>query len=145
MSTWNLLGIPVVKDLPGVGQGMADYPKVGVTFLSSPRLEYSLPRVTTPASFIESSSFSFHCPSNYDPHNYSPDEEEVDTYTSNRSFSSYINVVGISEFVAGPLPKGELRLSSRNINEYPYVRFNYFFHPQDIKNCVKGLRTIKKV
>lgn len=141
------LGIPVVKDLPGVGKGMADNPKVGITFLSRPRLEYSLPRVVsvTPAGFIESSSFLFQFPSNYDPRNYSPNEEEPGTYTFHPFFRSYLNVVTIFEFVAGPLSKGELRLRSRDFNEDPYVRFNYFSHPQDLENCVKGLRTIKRV
>jgi hypothetical protein len=39
------LGIPVVIDFPGVGQGMDDNPKFGVTFLSPLLLEYSLPRI----------------------------------------------------------------------------------------------------
>lgn len=36
------LGIPVVHDLPSVGQGMADNPRNGIALLSSLPLEYSL-------------------------------------------------------------------------------------------------------
>jgi choline dehydrogenase-like flavoprotein len=134
------LGIPVVIDLPGVGQGMADNPKVGITFLSPQLLEYSLPRVVgvNRGSFIESSTISFHNPFTYN-------QEGTEIYTFNRLFGKHINVVNIFEFVAGPLSKGELRLRSRDFNEDPYVRFNYFSHPQDVENCVEGLRTIKRV
>lgn len=120
------LGIPVVMDLPDVGQGMADNPKIGITFISPRHVEYSLTRVVgiTPGSFIESCSIPFH-----------------NTFL----FDFEINVVTIFEFVAGPLSKGELRLTSRDLNDNPSVRFNYFSHPQDIENCVKGLRTIQRV
>jgi len=122
------LGIPVVTDLPGVGKGMADNPKIGITFISPKNLEYSLTRVVgiTPGSVIESSSTPFRIP-----------------FISNPDL--YINVVSIFEFVAGPLSKGELYLRTRDFHDDPSVRFNYFSHPQDLQNCVNGMRTIKKV
>ncbi|KAH9324839.1 hypothetical protein KI387_005017, partial [Taxus chinensis] len=41
-----------------------------------------------------------------------------------------------------PLSKGELYLRTGDIKDNPSVRFNYFSHPQDVINCVEGLRTI---
>jgi len=83
--------------------------------------------------------------SNYNPHNYISDEEEPETYTFNQSFGSYIVVVRIFDFMDGPLSKWELCLRSEDFHEDPYARFNYSFHPRDIENCVKTLRTIKRV
>jgi len=89
-------------------------------------------------SFIESSTISFHNPFTYD-------QEGTYIYTFNQTFGKHINVVKIFEFVVGPLSKGEICLRCRDFNEDPYVRFNYFPHPQDVENCVEGLRTIKRV
>jgi hypothetical protein len=106
------LGIPVVIDLPSVGQGMDDNPKVGITFLSPRLLKYSLHRIVgvNRGSFIKSSTISFHNPFTYN-------QEGTDIYTFNRFFG--INVVNIFEFVVGPLTKGELYLRSRDFNEDP--------------------------
>ncbi|GLJ42841.1 hypothetical protein SUGI_0888030 [Cryptomeria japonica] len=119
------LGIPVVLDLPGVGQGMADNPRNGIALLSSLPLEYSLIQVVgiTETNFIEASSIPIQIPFG----------------------GRYAYLGTIIEKVVGPLSKGELRLRTGDIEDKPSVRFNYFSHPQDIQNCVDGLRTIGKI
>ena len=48
----------------------------------------------------------------------------------------------IFEKVQGPLSKGELIIQNRNPRDNPLVTFNYFKEPEDLRKCVKGLRTI---
>jgi hypothetical protein len=45
---------------PGVGQGMTDNPKVGITFVSPRLLEYSLPRVVSVNLEALSNHLGFH-------------------------------------------------------------------------------------
>lgn len=146
------LGIPVVMDLAGVGQGMGDNPKVGIAFISSRQLEYALPRsvVITPGSCIESASIPTHNPFIYDtrhkPFLYDTDDDSNGDPDPEIAYPyAYLNVASIFEIVAGPLSKGELHLRSRDFNDTPSVQFNYFSHPQDLENCVNGLRTIKRI
>ncbi|KAH9289753.1 hypothetical protein KI387_033870 [Taxus chinensis] len=103
------------------GQGMADNPRNGISLLSPLPLEYSLIQVVgiTKTYFIEASSTPVRIP-----------------------FGRYVYLGNIMEKVVGPLSKGELYLRTGDIKDNPSVRFNYFSHPQDVINCVEGLRTI---
>ena len=143
-------GIPVVLDLPGVGQGMADNPKNGITVISPLPLEYSLIQVVgiLPETFIKASSAPIYNRFYESGGPLENDPEEVSrSQITQRPDSSdrYIYMGSIIEKIAGPLSKGELHLRSVDIKVNPSVRFNYFSNRVDLQNCVNGLRTISKV
>ncbi|MQM04254.1 hypothetical protein Taro_037047 [Colocasia esculenta] len=51
----------------------------------------------------------------------------------------------IVEKFMGPASRGHLELASLDPDENPRVTFNYFREPEDLRRCVAGLRTIKRV
>eukprot|EP01018_Ginkgo_biloba_P033671 Gb_33524 [translate_table: standard] len=130
------LGIPMVLDQPSVGGGMADNPMNAIAIPSPTPVEVSLIQVvgiTKFGSYIEASSgFGTAAP--------------ITSMTSavkapNGGFQGGY----ILEKVMGPLSRGRLGLRNRNVEENPWVRFNYFHHPLDLKRCVQGLKVIQKV
>ncbi|KAI3829334.1 hypothetical protein L1987_03454 [Smallanthus sonchifolius] len=50
----------------------------------------------------------------------------------------------IIEKANGPLSEGELKIENLNPADNPLVTFNYFKEPEDLRKCVKGIRTIFK-
>lgn len=53
-----------------------------------------------------------------------------------------VTVATLIEKVARPLLVGSLRLVSLDERENPAVRFNYFSEPEDLRNCVGGIRKV---
>ncbi|KAJ1689382.1 hypothetical protein LUZ63_013537 [Rhynchospora breviuscula] len=51
----------------------------------------------------------------------------------------------ILEKIDGPLSKGQLTILNTDIETTPNVTFNYFSHPQDLRRCVFGIRTIEQI
>ncbi|KAL3735972.1 hypothetical protein ACJRO7_024998 [Eucalyptus globulus] len=51
----------------------------------------------------------------------------------------------ILEKLANPSSKGELRLINTNVDDNPWITFNYFSHPHDLERCVDGIRLATKV
>lgn len=49
------------------------------------------------------------------------------------------------EKVKGPVSTGHLELKNRNPDDNPSVTFNYFKEPEDLRRCVGGIETIKRV
>ncbi|KAJ6803090.1 protein HOTHEAD-like isoform X2 [Iris pallida] len=49
------------------------------------------------------------------------------------------------EKVDGPLSTGRLSLVDADAETTPNVTFNYFSHPQDLRRCVSGIRTLEKI
>ncbi|VAH75746.1 protein HOTHEAD-like [Triticum dicoccoides] len=47
--------------------------------------------------------------------------------------------------IDGPLSTGNLVLVDTDPNSNPIVTFNYFKHPQDLRRCVYGIKTIEKI
>ncbi|EMS57763.1 Protein HOTHEAD [Triticum urartu] len=47
--------------------------------------------------------------------------------------------------IDGPLSTGNLVLVDTDPNSNPNVTFNYFKHPQDLRRCVYGIKTIEKI
>eukprot|EP01018_Ginkgo_biloba_P033127 Gb_37786 [translate_table: standard] len=122
----NSLKIPIILDLPGVGNGMADNPaSAGATILSSLPLEnfrLSVVGIACDSQFyIESTSF----------------------INATQATEQYI--AGIVEKVAFPLSTGELLLRSLNPRDNPTVKFNYYSHPLDMQRCIQAVRLIAKL
>jgi fatty acid omega-hydroxy dehydrogenase len=47
--------------------------------------------------------------------------------------------------IDGPLSNGDLVLVDTDANSNPNVTFNYFKHPQDLRRCVYGIKTIERI
>eukprot|EP01018_Ginkgo_biloba_P033133 Gb_39928 [translate_table: standard] len=127
------LHIPLVLDLPGVGQGMADNPGIRISMLSSRPVEESLIEVAGIA---------------YNSQIYIEGGSTVQSYTQveGEETKTKYNYTGIIfEKVAFPLSSGELRLRSLNPRDNPTVRFNYYSHPLDLQRCVQGVTLISKL
>ena len=134
------LGIPVVRDLPGVGQNLRDHPIVPVTWRTkpgydldalAPRSQFCL-RYTAEGSDLRNdmivimSSFA--------------------TERVNRG-GDRMEPVGIRMSVALylALGSGELRLTSRDPNVQPFLDYNYLKEPFDQKRLRDGVRMVLKL
>ncbi|CAA6666145.1 unnamed protein product [Spirodela intermedia] len=49
------------------------------------------------------------------------------------------------EKIVGPLSRGHLALVNVDPSSNPAVTFNYFSHPEDLRRCVYGVRTMAKI
>ncbi|CAD6243012.1 unnamed protein product [Miscanthus lutarioriparius] len=165
------LGIDVVLDLPGVGQGMSDNPMNAIYVPSPSPVEVSLIQVvgiTQFGSYIEGASganWNSH-PSGTQtqpPRNlgmFSPQTGQLATVPPKertpeaiaRAVEAMSQVPDaalrggfILEKVLGPQSTGHLALRNLNPDDNPSVRFNYFAHPDDLRRCVAGISAIERV
>ncbi|KAK6289479.1 hypothetical protein POUND7_001020 [Theobroma cacao] len=136
------LGIKVVLNHAIVGQGMADNPLNGLIIPSPVPVELSLvinAGITKLGNYIEfASGFDFSALSvAQSPANLNQTGEAVANSPTNLGF--------IFEKFNGPISKGYLELQSTNVSDNPKVRFNYFQAPEDLRKCVRGMKTVIKV
>ncbi|ONI25202.1 hypothetical protein PRUPE_2G288400 [Prunus persica] len=154
-------GIKVVVDHPMVGQGMADNP-MNVLLIPSPiPVEVSLVQVvgiTKFNSYIEgasglslsislahrlSNNFKrFLSQTEHPPFRVLPEAiaraAEMVHGIANRTIRAGV----ILEKIMGPLSTGHLALRNTNPDDNPFVTFNYFKEPEDLRKCIEGMRTI---
>ncbi|PPR88620.1 hypothetical protein GOBAR_AA32071 [Gossypium barbadense] len=140
------LGIKLVMDQPMVGQGMADNTLNGL-FIPSPNpVELSLVSavgISLLVNYIEAGSGL----------NLAPSFGWISKFllsilgqtATGSFFDTRLNGGIILQKVARPLSTGHLELRSTDPNETPKVRFNYFQEPEDLRNCVQGMKTIINV
>ncbi|KAL1069865.1 hypothetical protein V6Z11_D12G293900 [Gossypium hirsutum] len=137
------LGIKVVIDQPMVGRGMADNTLNGV-FIPSPNpVELSLLStvgISLLVNYIEAGSGLNLAPSFGWISKFLL--SILDQTTIGSFFDTRLNGGIILQKVARPLSTGHLKLRSTDPNETPKVRFNYFQEPEDLRNCVQGMKTI---
>ncbi|CAL5055194.1 unnamed protein product [Urochloa decumbens] len=162
------LGIDVILDAPGVGQGMSDNPMNAVYVPSPSPVEVSLIQVvgiTRFGSYIEGASganWNSH-PSGSGTFNlgmFSPQAGQLATVPpSQRTPAAIARAVEamsqvpeaalrggfILEKVMGPQSTGQLALRNLDPDDNPAVRFNYFAHPDDLRRCVAGISAIERV
>ncbi|KAK1577720.1 hypothetical protein Q3G72_024266 [Acer saccharum] len=156
-------GIKVVVNQPMVGQGMSDNP-MNLLFVPSPvPVEASLIQVvgiTRADSYIETASglsFAYSwaqtLSDNYalfsnqtgQPSMVTP-EAMADAVDLVQSFVNGTLRAGvILEKIMGPISTGHLELRSMNPKDNPFVTFNYFQEPEDLRRCVEGMQTIIRV
>ncbi|KAI9079231.1 hypothetical protein K1719_038836 [Acacia pycnantha] len=157
--------IPVVFDNPFVGQGMADNP-MNTIFVPSNRPVYQslieTVGITKRGVYIEAScgfsqsNDSIHCHhgilsaeigqlSTIPPKQRSP--EAIQAFIKNKRDLPVEAFRGgfILSKVANPWSVGELKLNNTNVEDNPFVTFNYFSHPYDLQRCVDGIRIATKV
>jgi len=165
------LGIDVILDLPGVGQGMSDNPMNAIYVPSPSPVEVSLIQVvgiTRFGSYIEGASganWNSH-PSGTQPPPprnfgmFSPQTGQLATVPpAQRTPEAIARAVEamsqvpdaalrggfILEKVLGPQSTGSLALRNLDPDDNPSVRFNYFAHPDDLRRCVAGISAIERV
>lgn len=165
--------IDVVLDQPWVGRGMSDNPMNAIFVPSPSEVEVSLIQVVgiTPfGSYIEAASganFAAHTAHGQAPARrrrdfglFSPQTGQLATVPPKQRTPEAIakaveamNALDEGAFrggfliekIMGPLSTGRLELRSLDPEDNPRVTFNYFDHPQDLRRCVEGLRTIERV
>ena len=138
------LGIPVVKDLPGVGQNLRDHPKVYVTWrvneaYSGPpgpaRGGFSL-RFTAPDSQLRndlSIGMSAFVTERIGGDEYPVGDAETNLPDTNR--------IEMMIALLLPLSSGEMRLASADPNTQPILDYNYLSQPADLERLRWGVRT----
>ena len=127
--------IPVIHDLPGVGQNLSDHPMVPVLWdtLSDFDLDPVAPRVQMMHRWTASDS------------KYRNDLViYMQSYATQRTNPSdeHVEPVGIRMFVSVHfgLGRGELSLVSSDPKEHPALNFRYFNHPEDLRRIREGVR-----
>ena len=130
------VGIPVVHDLPGVGQNLRDHPSACVLFraagdrpdVQAAAIQVGL-RYTVEDSYLRNDMqiSPLLMTSEHRPAQVVIDDDE--------------NYIGISASLQLALGKGELRLKSNDPLEYPYLDYNYYEEPFDLERMRKGIRT----
>ncbi|TQD81667.1 hypothetical protein C1H46_032763 [Malus baccata] len=154
-------GIKVIADQPMVGQGMADNP-MNLLLIPSPQpVEVSLVQVvgiTKFESYIEGASGltlpiplahrlsnhfkHFSSQPEHHPFRASPKIMAWAADTVNGIVNKTLRAGVILEKIMGPLSTGHLALRNTNPDDNPFVTFNYFKEPEDLRKCIEGMRTI---
>ena len=134
------LGIPLVKDLPGVGQNLRDHPKVYVTWRVNEA--YSGPtgpargglslRFTAPDSQLRN-DLSISMSAFVTQRIRGEEDAETDFPDTSR--------VEMMIALLLPLSSGELRLASADPNVQPILDYNYLAEPMDRERLRWGVRT----
>ncbi len=132
-------GIPVVRELPGVGRNLRDHPLVAVRLRAkegvpmdpdAPRIQNSL-RYTATGSDLRNDIQIM-------PTSYSPGY-----YRGNPSEGEVISLSPILELAISP--PGELRLTSTDPNVQPHLDYRYFVDPWDRERMREAVRLCVKL
>jgi choline dehydrogenase len=141
------LGIPVVRDLPGVGENLRDHPRVAVTYESRAALglapaaaaqaarDYARDR-TGPLTTSGVGAGAFVRTSAELP---APDVEIVPT--ANPAASTWSLHVALLR----PSSHGSLRLRSADPAAHPVIRANYLSDPRDLDVLLRGLAIARRL
>ncbi|CAN6274938.1 unnamed protein product [Urochloa humidicola] len=159
------LGIDVLLDMPGVGQGMSDNPMNAIYVPSPSAVEVSLIQVvgiTRFGSYIEGASGANWNTrrNNLNLGMFSPQAGQLATVPppqrTPEAIARAVEAMSqvpdaalrggfILEKVMGPQSTGHLALRNLDPDDNPAVRFNYFAHPDDLRRCVAGVSAIERV
>ncbi|GLJ35747.1 hypothetical protein SUGI_0717940 [Cryptomeria japonica] len=120
------LNITVLLDLNTVGKRIQDPPRTTIILESPKPLEFEQAQVV---GIIENSQ----------------------VYIWGLGFVQQQNTIddqyigGMFTKVAFPFSRGELRLSSKNPQDNPFVRYNYFSHPFDVHECILAVKVLSNI
>ncbi|GMI70267.1 hypothetical protein like AT3G56060 [Hibiscus trionum] len=123
------LGIKVVLDQPMVGRDMADNPLYGLIISYPNSIPLSL---ATVAGIVD--KIYIETVNGYDFSSLSLGSGAPANSTTNLGF-----ILGKFK---GPTSEGYLELKSTNVSDNPNVRFNYYHAADDLRNCVRGMKTV---
>ncbi|CAL9165247.1 unnamed protein product, partial [Musa hybrid cultivar] len=142
------LGIEVVLDQPMVGQGMSDNPMSLIVIPSPQPVEITSVQVVgiAPSGYYVESLTGLNLVaallgassgSGAEPSRASSEQGNEEIYPFQGGL--------IGEKLARPLSRGHLHLKNLHPEDNPAVTFNYFVEPEDVRTCVEGMETIKRV
>jgi choline dehydrogenase len=130
------LGIPVVIDLPGVGQNLQDHPLIPVVHLATQDLH---PAITS--SIVEAGLF-LHSESNLDA---APDLQLIFSpillTSPPRSDSGFTGLVCLIH----PESIGSVSLRSPDPKDPPMIRMNYLQSESDVQKLIAGIKLLRKL
>ncbi|XP_068651952.1 protein HOTHEAD-like [Aristolochia californica] len=157
--------IPVVLENNFVGKGMSDNPMNSIFIPTKKPVVQSLIQtvgITNLGSYVEASSGFGQSPDSIQcNHGIMSAEigqlstvppkqrtrEAINAYKEHKKDVPYELFRGgfILSKIVGPLSTGHLSLISTNVDDNPSVTFNYFSHPEDLRRCVRGIKTMEKI
>jgi choline dehydrogenase len=129
------IGIPVVRDVPGVGQNLRDHPLVYITWKTKP--EYHLDNMGPRIQFgLRYTATGSHLPNDMIVYMNTFATERV-----NRG-GNRMNPIGIRMILGLELQlgMGELKLNSANPHDQPMLDYNYFQEAFDRERMRDGIR-----
>ncbi len=136
------VGLPVVHELPGVGQHMKDHPIVVVTF--EPKPEYAMdvnaPRIQLGLRWTAEGSHL-----NNDLQALMSSIIMTDLFSSDATHLTADLKVGIYSWVNLEVSSGELRLTSADPNGKPSLDFRYYEDEFDRRRMREAIRTCVKL
>ena len=130
------LGIPVVQDLPGVGQNLRDHPDVPMAWRTREGFPLNVDQVATGTVTLRFTASD------------SPFENDMVVYMGNYAAERPMRGldhltpagVGVSQCLYLALSQGELRVRSRDPEEPPYLDFNLLDDPFDRSRLRESIR-----
>lgn len=131
------LGIDVRADLPGVGAGLIDQPRVGVFMTPKPGAEnYDLPTSqivmrTTSATAGERNDMYYAMVSHFDL---------TYQFTGLRPFAEGPRVFSVMAVVRKPRARGRVTVTSTDPREAPHIDLNYLDNEYDYRILAEGVR-----
>ncbi|AOY79260.1 GMC family oxidoreductase N-terminal domain-containing protein [Moorena producens JHB] len=132
------LGIPVVLDLPGVGQNLHDHPLVFVGYQATQELPIS------PTSNIGEAGLFLHTQSNLE---VAPNLQFIYSLLIPKNPDFAYKGPGFSIKVINnhPQSRGSVRLSTPSPHEAPLIRVNYLQDESDLKVLVEGIKIARQL
>ena len=131
----NSLGVPVVHDLPGVGQNLRDHPSATVLFratgdkpdVQAPVIQVGL-RYTVEGSYLRNDM-------QVSPTMLTSEHRPVQVEINDDG-----NYLGVSCSLQLALGAGELRLQSTDPAVQPFLNYNYYTEPFDLERMRSSVR-----
>jgi choline dehydrogenase len=157
-------GIPLVHELPGVGENLQDHPDIlvvqkskrsdtiaitpGVLFLKGPVALYNYIFKRTDlltSNVAESGGFIKSRPEEEIPDiQFHMSSVRLDNHGLNLSFTFGYGYSGHA-CVLRPKSRGTLKLKDANPNSHPLIDPNLLDHPDDFEGMVRGVKAVRKI
>lgn len=130
------LGIPVLEDLSGVGQNLADHPLLGLGF-AAPRPNYptNVPFFQTLLTLKSSAAVSSHDLQIVPSAVFPTDPRDV---PSGGQFTLFVSVIQ-------PSSRGRLWLRSADPSTAPCIDLGYFTHPDDMPRMIGAVHIARQL
>jgi choline dehydrogenase len=135
----NALEIPVIADLPGVGQNLQDHLLVGIGYQST----QVLPPISSTSNLVEAGLF-LHSSSN---NAVTPDLQFLFSPALWIGSAIAPDIAGFTLISAlvNPQSRGTVTLQSRNAADPPVIQANYLQHETDVQVLVEGIKIARQL
>jgi choline dehydrogenase len=132
------LEIPVIADLPGVGQNLQDHPLVGIGYQST----QMLPPLTLTSNLVEAGLF-LHSSNN----GTTPDLQFLFSPALWIGSAIAPDIPGFTFILClvNPQSRGTVTLQSANPADPPVIQVNYLQHQADLQALVKGIKITRQL